>query len=610
MLVNPISYRLSVSIFWKTTWSLYKYNNYKYLFHWDLIFFEYLSFFLKKIHLSKKDSDFYISHIRFYRMKKKIVINFYYYFPKGYWMYKQLNNVILNKKKNKKKVKNARFNPHFWEKKGNSRFFFEELRGIQKLRIVPTFNVKTKKNGKKNIMIRDKTIIQKIINKIKKSKKRNIILNKDFLFFKKTKLGIIKHWKEEHIEKQVSFFKVFFFEYRNSLWALEKSIRDKQEKKQKKEEKKYIKKEFNSGKNLFLFTKIKKNFKNNINYKKIMKIKNYVLGEKKKSKIFKHNFPFLVKLYLKKFIFSCKLFFYNLYIYIWSKMLKVEIRKNFLKNFGNLKINGFHINIHNINARVIVRYLQSTLQNRYNVWYGLRRVIADLNKRVLMQNLSGYKILFCGRFKRALRATYIWRKNGHFFIGSPTTGIDHEVAFHKSKYGVGAIKIWLIAGNKSFKYFQKMYPVYKAFFFLNKKKFFYLKKNDIFFNLILKHFNINYSFFNFKYIKNAIVTILYTYLYTNIFLKKLKLRSNKKLTKINENFKKILIPQYFIYKICNAPFWQVKYLKIKPYINYDFLKRINIRNSYKLNIINKYKRNLKKRIDLPRLIYRIKILKI
>jgi hypothetical protein len=37
----------------------------------------------------------------------------------------------------------------------------------------------------------------------------------------------------------------------------------------------------------------------------------------------------------------------------------------------------------------------------------LRRVVADLNKRILMQNINGYKILFCGRFKRALRATYV-----------------------------------------------------------------------------------------------------------------------------------------------------------------------------------------------------------
>jgi len=44
MLVNPIGFRLSVSIFWKATWSLYKYDDYKYLFYSDLIFFQYFFF--------------------------------------------------------------------------------------------------------------------------------------------------------------------------------------------------------------------------------------------------------------------------------------------------------------------------------------------------------------------------------------------------------------------------------------------------------------------------------------------------------------------------------------------------------------------------------------
>ena len=91
MLVNPISFRLSVSIFWKFTWSLYKYNNYKYLFYSDLIFFEYFLFFFKKLLKSKK-SDYYISHIRLYRITNKLIINIYYYNPSEEILYKQLKD--------------------------------------------------------------------------------------------------------------------------------------------------------------------------------------------------------------------------------------------------------------------------------------------------------------------------------------------------------------------------------------------------------------------------------------------------------------------------------------------------------------------------------------
>jgi hypothetical protein len=391
---------------------------------------------------------------------------------------------------------------------------------------------------------------------------------------------------------------------KNKNWDFKAFLKNNKWKNNKLKKKKWKSKQ----KKYLQFTNIKNHNKNNVSFKNLIKIKNYFFKNTNYNKTYKKNFSFILKLYIKKFVFSCKLFFYNIYLYILSKFLKKELKNNFFKNFGNIKINCFQISLKTLSAKIVVRYLQATLENKYNIWFGFRKVIADLNKRILAQNIKAYKILFCGRFKRELRATYIWRKNGQFLISNPRSGIDHEVAFYRSKYGLGAIKVWLTVGNKSFRYFQKVYPAFKAFFFLDKKKFFYLKKNDIFFNWLIKYFFLSYSSFNLNYIKNAIIFLLYTFLYTNIFIKQLDLNDVSNLKAITTNFKKILIPHYFLYKIHAPSFWHINYLKIKPYIDFNFLKKLNIRNSYKLNIINKSKKLLKKKVNLKRIKYHIKFL--
>ena len=78
MLVNPISFRLSISTFWNSTWNIYNKVNYKYLFYSDLVFFEYFMFFFRKT-LQGSSRDAYISHLRLYRIQDKIILNIYYH---------------------------------------------------------------------------------------------------------------------------------------------------------------------------------------------------------------------------------------------------------------------------------------------------------------------------------------------------------------------------------------------------------------------------------------------------------------------------------------------------------------------------------------------------
>jgi hypothetical protein len=101
-------------------------------------------------------------------------------------------------------------------------------------------------------------------------------------------------------------------------------------------------------------------------------------------------------------------------------------------------------------------------------------------------------------------------------------------------------------------------------------------------------------YYNLKsnYIKGIILNLIYKYIYIYIFLKNILIKFNK--NGININFKRFFLPQYCIYKIFLEDYLKNNYIKIIPFINLKFIKRLNLRNSYKIKFlqINKFK-NLK-----------------
>jgi len=116
MLVNPISFRLGICLFWGSTWTIYNIKNltYKYLFYSDLIFFEFFMFFFKKV-IESNFWDFYCSHIKLYRNVNNLIINLYIHISKEiffnfiniFCVEKKINRLelILLKKKKKKREK-------------------------------------------------------------------------------------------------------------------------------------------------------------------------------------------------------------------------------------------------------------------------------------------------------------------------------------------------------------------------------------------------------------------------------------------------------------------------------------------------------------------------
>jgi hypothetical protein len=81
--------------------------------------------------------------------------------------------------------------------------------------------------------------------------------------------------------------------------------------------------------------------------------------------------------------------------------------------------------------------------------------------------------------------------------------------------------------------------------------------------------------------------MLYKYFYINIFLKNMFIKNVS--NKINKNIKRIFLPQYCIYKIHLEDYLEKNYIKIIPFIQIKLLKRLNLRNSYKINFLNKSK---------------------
>ena len=121
-----------------------------------------------------------------------------------------------------------------------------------------------------------------------------------------------------------------------------------------------------------------------------------------------------------------------------------------------------------------------------------------------------------------------------------------------------------------------------------KFDYFLLKKNELFFVNLLKKCQILSSNVQKNYVKGLIVYLLYKYLYINIFLRNIFIKNNVN-NKINKNLRRIFLPQYCIYKIYLEDYLQRNYIKIIPFIQIKLLKRINLRNSYKISFLNKSK---------------------
>ena len=602
MLVNPISFRLSISIFWNSTWSLYKNYNYKYLFYSDLVFFEFFMFFFKKT-MNFKLLDFYPSHIRLYRLCDKIIVNLYYHIAKEEYYFDEIDLIYKDLYKKVPQIKKNMFilnKNNFLLKKKEllkiikkefSKFIFNNL----------TWN-KNILNLKTNLNLLWKNIKEyfslKVWNLVKNTLKRYFIyLKKKYVYFFIKYTYLIKTLKKKIKNKEIFYMnikKLYKKEFKNFKKISKNIITINKNKNKYTKINKKNKKKINKKKLDFILSKIKNNFlKINI-YKKFNKIKKNILfinWKKKKINVTNNNnFNFLYKINFLKFIFNQKLWIFNLYYYFLSKYFK-NINKLYFSNIlKNIELNIFKINMNCVTSNIISKYITSSFKNNYSIYETLKPVLVDLKERMRKKKVAGFKITVSGRFKRAERATYWWRKDGQLLTGTQLSAVDYSTSLHKTKYGVCSINVWLTLGTRGLNQLTQEFPTFYPFFFILKKKkinYFILKKNNLFFNNLLMKDKIESYNLRFNYVKGFIKYLISKYLYINIFLKNISIKNKDQ--KIKKNLRKIFLPQYCKYKIYLEEYWKRNYIKIVPFIQLKYLKRLNLRNSYKINFLNKSK---------------------
>lgn len=76
-LINPISLRLSVNVFWNSSWVTFNNFNYNNLFKRDYLLFSFLNWFINKSKFLK--FNILISHYKIYRVHNSVYVNLYYY---------------------------------------------------------------------------------------------------------------------------------------------------------------------------------------------------------------------------------------------------------------------------------------------------------------------------------------------------------------------------------------------------------------------------------------------------------------------------------------------------------------------------------------------------
>lgn len=511
--------------------------------------------------------------------KAKDFSNFLYAFT---FILKNIDNNNNNKLSSGKKIVDNLIEDQIYHK------FFQKLKSNSKISQDSGIFVKNlmklfwkKKVSRKVLSISDnkKKLYYRIATQ--NAKKYNKIF-KEVKNLHKSELELVKQLKKDlFLNKNVADTK---------LVAFNKNLK----------EKKISMKKHNKVQNVI--RKVSKVFNKVNSYKKLSKIHKNILGmrkfvNKKFSNPIENNnlnsFNYLYRINFLKFVYNQKLWIFNIYYYYLSKFLKKISKKLFPRFVEKLELNIFKINMHSIRADIVSKYITSSFKHNYSVYETMRPVLVDLKDRMKKKKVAGFKITVSGRFKRAQRATYWWKKDGQLLTGTQTAAIDYCSSLHKTKYGVCTVNVWLTPGLKGLGSLVHEYPVFYPFFFMSKKHKFYgfnyflLKKNELFFANLLKKCQILSSNLKKNYVKGLIMYLLYKYLYINMFLKNILIKAN--VNKVSKYLKRIFLPQYCVYKIYLEDYLKKNYIKIIPFIQIKLLKRINLRNSYKISFLNKSK---------------------
>ena len=71
-----------------------------------------------------------------------------------------------------------------------------------------------------------------------------------------------------------------------------------------------------------------------------------------------------------------------------------------------MELNFIKITWECITAKIISKHIQESFRHNYNIYETMRPILVDINLRMKLKKIVGFKITVSGRFKRMQRATY------------------------------------------------------------------------------------------------------------------------------------------------------------------------------------------------------------
>ena len=393
--INPISLRLGLNLFWVSNWvSYYSRLNYSYLFGIDyqifLIFEWFLYFALKR----NVDPVFFnigslremVSHYKIYKDSQQMHIVIYVYFE---GCFKRRLNKRLGNSLSERKLLESESSKVITDSDNITRSTEKSFSGFSLV------------SG----------------NRIIKRRLESKISNKRWFWRLKKKLAVINSNRVSEFYK----YKPLLISHQNSLKVL-KRINDN-----------FIK----SNKDLYLDAS--DSLKSRVNLLLIRRLSF-------------HRFHYLYKVLNFQFkrYNSMKDFFLVLKFYLFIELFH-RLNNNFINlsaalsqefiTFRHLrKLTFVPISKEWISANLIFRYIATQLRYHRNLNFIVKLLINKFQRSFIVR---GLKIFCTGRFTRKERAMYSWVRHGKVPLNTYSIPLEYFSGHYKSRYGVGGMKIWL-----------------------------------------------------------------------------------------------------------------------------------------------------------------------
>lgn len=297
---------------------------------------------------------------------------------------------------------------------------------------------------------------------------------------------------------------------------------------------------------------------------------------KKKKKLYYFQLHKIKQLKYFHFVLIFNLLWYNYFNHI------IFFFKN-LDNFKNIFFfNIYKINYDKFNSKGLGKFIAIKLRKRNQLNTIIKPILKDLQIRINLKNILGYKIVCSGRFTRKQRKVKLWYKNGKIKKNYFDNFTQYSLNTVRLKYGICGIKVWFNLGlNK------KIIPLKYDLFNYNKiilYPFSFFKEKKIliiYLNFWLYIYNIlNYKEYNIKNFKFYNYLLIYKYYITIKFF----ILINKYII----NYKKKNF--YFTIKIfSNLLLIKLNKKKLRNIIFNNFLNELIYKNKYNNNIYIYYK---------------------